>query len=367
MFCHIAERKFSDLTAKLEDAALEKRLPYMGVLELTYRCNQACCHCYCNLGLHDTRERDELSTAEVKRILDEMADAGCLWLLLSGGEVMVREDFWEIYLHALRKGMFVAVFTNATLIDDEMARRLADYPPLAVDISVYGADAALHDLITRTPGSFNRTMTGIARLREYGVPFALKSILMTLNYHHLGAMRKLAQVLGVEFRTDALIASRLDGGTGPARYRISTDDMIAVDLGDEAGRTGYREMFASFWGKDRKEVFACGAGVFGFNVDPYGIVSPCTMFSSFRYSLREKGFGDAWRSLSAAYAAAEEELMPEECRACKMRFICSNCPAWSEVETKRLRGKVPYLCEYAKRLEESFFLLKEGTYAKETV
>ena len=76
MFC-VAQRKFSELFSSIDTAAIERRLPYMGALELTYRCNQACCHCYCNLGVDHARKARELSTREIKRILDEAADAGC--------------------------------------------------------------------------------------------------------------------------------------------------------------------------------------------------------------------------------------------------------------------------------------------------
>jgi MoaA/NifB/PqqE/SkfB family radical SAM enzyme len=94
MFCQVTQRTFSDLTCSIDTAAIERRLPYMCALELTYRCNQNCCHCYCNRGINDSRKADELSTQEIKMILDEAADAGCLWLLLTGGEVLVREDFF---------------------------------------------------------------------------------------------------------------------------------------------------------------------------------------------------------------------------------------------------------------------------------
>ena len=84
MFC-VGQRTFSDFSRSLDEAALERRLPYMCSLELTYRCNQACRHCYCNLPAADASRAKEMTTARVKRILDEAADAGCFWLLLTGG------------------------------------------------------------------------------------------------------------------------------------------------------------------------------------------------------------------------------------------------------------------------------------------
>ncbi|MCX5680258.1 MAG: radical SAM protein, partial [Candidatus Omnitrophica bacterium] len=90
MFCQILQRRFSEFSEMLEGAAVRGRIPFMGAFDLTYRCNQTCRHCYCNLGAQDKRMGDELTTAEACRILDEAAGAGCLWLLLTGGEVLLR-------------------------------------------------------------------------------------------------------------------------------------------------------------------------------------------------------------------------------------------------------------------------------------
>lgn len=359
MLCHVDQRKFSDLTASLEASAFQNHLPYMGTFELTYRCNQACRHCYCNLALNDTRRRDELTTTEAQRVLDELAEAGCLWLLLSGGEVLVRNDFADIYLYALRKGIFVAVLTNATLIDEKTARLFADYPPLEIDISVYGSNAAIHDAVTGVPGSFDRMLRGISRLRRFGVGFSLKTVLMTLNRRDLDGMRALADGMGAPFRYDCLIIPRLDGNRAPTAYRLSASDIAALELTGEREFTENRETFDGLWKKDPAGLVSCGAGVFSFNIDPYGTVSPCTMFSSFRRSLRRSTFREAWSRVAAEYAATHAEMTPAECRACAMLFICPNCPAWAELETKRFDTKVTYLCEYAKCLEKGYFLKKE--------
>ncbi len=353
MFCDVAQRKFSDLFFRVDTAAIKERLPYMGALELTYRCNQSCRHCYCNLEAGDKSKAAELSAPEFKKILDQAADAGCLWLLLTGGEVLLREDFWEIYRHALKKGMLVEIFTNASLLDEEAALRFAEFPPLGIDISFYGSRPQLHDSITRVDGSFRKTMEGIAWLKKYQVKFSLKTILMTLNQDYLKDMRVLAEGLGAEFRYDTLIAPRTDGGMSPAQYRLKPEQMAQLDL-DEDYESCAR-IFAGFWNKKPDEAVSCGAGVFAFNINPYGYLSPCTMFRSFQYSLRQSGFAAAWKRLVRDYDLRQGDLIAEECRACSMRLICSNCPAWSEIEAQSLNGKVEHICAYAKTLESKFF------------
>lgn len=367
MFCNIAQRSYSEFSTSLGAAAINGRMPYVGAFELTYRCNQACCHCYCNLNVNDRRKADELTTPEVKRILDEISDAGCLWLLLTGGEILVREDFPEIYLHALRRGMIAEVFTNGTLIDDTTARLLADYPPLGVDISIYGSTPALHDKITGVKGSFAKTMDGLERLRKHNIRFSLKTIIMTLNCDDLKRMQGLAETLGSRFHFDTLISPRTDGGMGPAGYRIDTDRMVAFDLDEEKDFKDIETVFDNFWKKGSKEIFNCGAGVFAFNINPYGSLSPCTMFSSFQYDLRTARFSDAWKKTVAECRTRQNELIPDECKSCDLLAICSRCAAWAETETKSLSKKVDYLCEYAKSLEKRYFEKKRRMENEEKV
>ena len=365
MFCHVAQRTFSDLSSSIDTAAIERRLPYMCALELTYRCNQACCHCYCNRGVNDACKSDELSTREIKNLLDEAVDAGCLWLLLTGGEVLVREDFGEIYLYAVKKGMLVQVFTNATLIDESVARLFAEFPPLGIDISIYGSYASLHDKVTGIAGSFQKTMDGITLLKKHNVKFSLKTMLMTINRDDLENIRALADNLTAEFRYDTLVSPRADGGMGPAQYRLSPEMLAALDIDNDY--ESCEKIFSGFWNKDPSRALLCGAGLFSFNINPYGVLSPCTMFQSFQYSLKGARFLDAWKKLIDDYDQKRGDFLDPECKSCSMLLICSNCPAWSEIETGSVDKKVDFICEYAKCLEKKYFDKKGGGYDQETV
>jgi MoaA/NifB/PqqE/SkfB family radical SAM enzyme len=366
MICAVGQRQFSDLSRSIDAAVIERRLPYMGCLELTYRCNQACRHCYCNLGAEDSSRRKEMPFAEIDRLLGEAADAGCLWLLLTGGEVLLREDFWDIYLSAVRRGLLVEVFTNAALIDEKAAARFAEFPPLGLDISIYGSSPQLHDAVTQRDGSFSRTLAGIDWLRTYKVPFALKTVLMTLNCNDLAGMKALAARLGVKFRYDALVCPRTDGGKGPVQYRLDAERMARLDL--EEDYQSCARLFDGFWNKKPDEALTCGGGVFAFNINPYGVLSPCTMFRSFQYPLKGRKFLAAWQEMAADHEARKGELSAPACSSCSMVLLCSNCPAWSEIEAGSLQSTVEYVCAYAKCLEKKYFAKKEESgNGKETL
>ncbi|MBI5188250.1 MAG: radical SAM protein [Nitrospirae bacterium] len=352
--CSIPQRRFTEFSSSLDKATIERRIPYMGIWELTHRCNQACRHCYCNLSLNDKRKKDELKLDEIKRILDEITEEGCLWLLFTGGDVLIREDFWDIYLYTLKKGILLEVFTNGSLITEDVAKYFAEFPPLGIEISIYGSDPSVHDNITRIRGSFEKTLKGINNLLRYKVSFSLKTMLMTLNYHDLPNMQNLARDLGVEFRFDCLICPRIDGEKTPLKYRLPVEKSVDLALQTERDLMIYKEIFSEFYKRDYNATFICTAGINAFNINPYGILSPCCMFLSFQYPLREGSFRDAWGKLIGDYGNGTRDFITPECRACSMVYICLSCAAWAELETKRLDGKVDYLCEHALYLEKRF-------------
>jgi len=152
---HIPEISLAQFGERLYNNAVAKRIPITGSFELTFRCNLSCAHCYCNLPPNDqdTIEK-ELSTEEVFNILDQIAEAGCLWLLITGGEPLLRPDFFEVYTYAKKKGFIITLFTNGTLITPEIADYLVQWPPFKVEITLYGVTSETHESVTGIPGSF---------------------------------------------------------------------------------------------------------------------------------------------------------------------------------------------------------------------
>ncbi|MBW1897011.1 MAG: radical SAM protein, partial [Deltaproteobacteria bacterium] len=140
---------------RLRRKVTQERIPLSGSIDVTHRCNLRCVHCY--LGekqSHWEKRGKELSTAQWISIIDEITEAGCLHLLISGGEPLTRRDFAEIYSHARTNGLLVTVFTNGTLITDRVLELFRDLPPRIVEISLYGATAATYERVTRVKGSY---------------------------------------------------------------------------------------------------------------------------------------------------------------------------------------------------------------------
>ena len=208
---------YASWTMRLKRQVGDRRVPLGGTLELTHRCNNRCRHCFNNLRSDDAPALGrELSTCEVARILDEAAALGCVWVLLTGGETLLRPDFRDIYDHARGLGLLVTLFTNWTLVTPELADHLDRQRPFSVEITLYGATRETYERVTANPGSYDACLRGIRLLRERGLPLKLKSTVSTLNRHEIAAMKRLAEDdLGLPFRFDALLNPRCDGRPGP--------------------------------------------------------------------------------------------------------------------------------------------------------
>jgi len=228
--------------------AEQRRTPLNMHLELTYRCNEQCVHCYCVVehGREAEAAKRELTYDEHVRLLDELAEMGSLYVTFSGGEVLVRRDFFDIVEHARRRGFVYRVYTNGIGLTDERARRLAALEPLTVELSMFSVDPAVHDAITRVPGSFQRLMAAVHRLKAHGVRVYLKTVVMKPNMNDLVGVRALAKELGVFSHTFTCeVSPRIDGDIhGPSRFQLTEDELVEVLRSDALAKEAHEDVFA---------------------------------------------------------------------------------------------------------------------------
>ncbi len=324
------------------------RYPFSATFELTSRCNLNCAHCYINQPANDPAVRQrELTTAQVKQVIDEMVAAGVLFLTLTGGEPLLRPDFAEIYTYALRKGLLVTLFTNGTLLSDELLRLLTDMRPFNVEISIYGATATVFEQVTRLPGSFTRCYRAIDRILEAGLPLTLKSELMTLNAHELEPMKALAERLGVKFRYDGLLWPRIDGrGEFPRAVQLPLENLVAFDNQDPERQDELAVELERLKGLTTRDarVFSCGAGLHSFHLDSEGRMSICMMVRQPAYNLLEMPLIEAWEALGKLREMKRNAV--SKCQSCPTNTLCTHCPGWSLAVHHDFESVVEFTCEH---------------------
>src|SRR3954468_607417 len=202
----MATLSYGAFSAAFQERLSRGRLPLNGTIEVTRRCPLTCLHCYNNLAMDDAEARArELTFDEHRRLLDDLADAGCLWLLYTGGEIFARRDFLDIYAHAKARGFLITLFTNGTLITPRIADYLAASRPFAIEITLYGRTRETYERLTGIPGSYDKCLRGFHLVRVRGLPLPLKTVAVTVNVHELQAMQSFAEELCVPFKYDGMM------------------------------------------------------------------------------------------------------------------------------------------------------------------
>lgn len=325
--------------------AADLQVPLSGSIDLTHRCNLDCIHCY--LGARNERGRDrgeELGTNRMLELVDEIADAGCLFLLLTGGEPLLRPDFPAIYRRAKERGLLVTVFTNGTLVDEGIVELFRDLPPHLVEVSVYGSTAATFERVTGVAGSHERCVRGIDALLAGGVRVGIKTILMTVNRHEFEEIERFAAGRGARFRFDAAVFPRADGDRAPVSLRVTPREAVERELSDPARQEAWAAYYARVrGGRVSEKLYNCGAGSTGFHVDPFGALQPCIMTNHIASDLRLGDFDTGWRSI-AGRIAGKLATASSACRACEKVHLCGFCPGYFSWENGAEETRSEFLC-----------------------
>ena len=336
-----------------EIGADERRLPVQGTLETTFRCNLSCVHCYVNEPANDAgAHRRELSLAELQHVVDEAVAAGCLHMLITGGEALLRPDFPELYLYTVRQGLRVTVFTNGTLVTDAIADLFAEYPPHSVEVSLYGMTRETYERVTGVPGSYDKCLAGIGRLRSRGVPMLLKTMALTWNAHEVEAMRDYAEGMGLRFKHDALVNARVDcGANRRGELQLGAAQAVQLQLSRPAALASFRRLCDETLAPEAvaarapaEDVYTCGAGRSTFTVDPYGQLQMCQLSRRASYDLRQGSFADGWTRVFPALRSRKWQSN-SVCRSCSLLPLCGNCPGAAELEHGNVEAVVERFCE----------------------
>ena len=352
---HIPELKYGELGRRLLKKIAGQRIPINGSLELTLRCNLKCAHCYVAHGHNGISGQTELTYGEICGILDQIVDEGCLWLLLTGGEPLLRPDLLDIYIYAKRKGLLVTLFTNGTLITPRIADYLAEWRPFVVEITLYGRTQETYERITGIPGSHAHCMRGIDLLLERGVPLKLKTMLMTLNKHELWDIKAYAESLGVQFYFDPMLNGGRDGSRAPITFRLLPEEVVQFDLADANRLEEWQAFCDRYRGvrADDRYLYVCGAGLHSFHIDPYSKLSACLISHVPSYDLRQGSFHEGWREFlsQVRYQRPREDY---HCNRCELLPLCGQCPGWAQLEHGDPEKPVEYLCQVAHLRAEAF-------------
>lgn len=309
------------------------------MLELTYRCSEKCIHCYNEGATRNEEEvstrgdRQELSLDDYKRLIDELYDHGLIKVCLTGGDPFSKSLAWELIDYLYNKGIAFDVFTNGQSIVKDV-RRLADYYPRLVGVSIYSGIAQVHDYITRIKGSWEKSISVVRQLSALGVPLNLKCCVMRPNVKSYFLVADIAKKYGAVPQFEISLSDSIEGDKCVSKYLRMTPEQIEIVLRDDNIPLYVGKEAPNYGGQEKlKDQNPCGAGYNSFCITPEGNVIPCCAFHTLLGNVKDAKFSDIinnskelnyWRRLTLNDY--------EECGKHDYCAYCNLCPGNNFIE-----------------------------------
>lgn len=291
-------------------------------LELTYRCNERCIHCYLDDNHMNDDPNEELTLHDYQSILDEAYSLGCINVLLTGGEVSLRSDFIEIAKYAADKGMLVDIYTNGIALTDRQIDEILALKPNSVSVSLYGGDAKTHDSITRVPGSFDKTLKTAMTFRCAGVDTFIKSVAIKQNVDSLKALHDLGKRLRIDIQISMMIGPTVNGRSAKDFFVGSEEQYQQImALG---GLKWHCESAPDI--PDGQDII-CTGFLTELSIDPYGNYYPCLTYRNKIGNYHESALSEVWNSERRQQVIRKNTFtaINEKCSECGDKQYCPMC------------------------------------------
>lgn len=354
------------LSAYLHAKGASLGIPVGGNFELTARCNFDCPMCYVHLSAQEVAARGtELTAQQWISIAQQARDRGMMFALLTGGEPLVRKDFFEIYGAMKEMGLMISLNSNGSTLQGENLQRLIDDPPQRINVSLYGGSAETYRTMCGND-AFERVVENIRQLKRASIDVRINVSLTPYNYQDLEQIHAISQELKAPIKVSSYMYPpiRVHGDCG---HRLSAEEAARIAVKWDRMRLspeefaqrvkGYRAMEAV----EQKECsvdpdlgVSCRAGSTSFWMTWDGRLLPCGMMPGPETYPLEVGFDAAWDELRRRTAQLPN---PAKCTGCKYRNFCSVCSAICVSETGRFDGVPEYVCRMT---EQTAYYMDQG-------
>lgn len=342
----------------------DKGIPVSGIFELTPRCNLRCKMCYVRLTPEQMKPiGTELTAAEWIELGRQCADAGLLFLLLTGGEPTLRTDFPLIYEELTKLGLSLSINTNGTLLTDEIKELWHRLPPAQVNITIYGVCPEDYEALCGDGSAFDRMVQNLQWLRSEGILVHLNTTMTPTNKNKWRELEDFAANHDTQLRMTSYCfppTRRAEGDSCSDFQRLTPEEtarVMALDILYREGTEGINARLRSqlpavqrSCDLDVGDPIQCLAGRSQFWVNWHGKLTPCGMISTPRTNLRDTDFAKAWETLRTS--CSQIRLCPD-CINCEDKNVCMNCAAVTFSETGRFDGKPHYMCRLAACFKET--------------
>ena len=338
---------------RLQAKAALAGIPILGTFELTPRCNFQCKMCYVRLSPDEMKPLGRERTAEEWLTLGKTAfDAGMTFLLLTGGEPLLRSDFPQIYEGLAGLGLSISLNTNGTLFSEEIRDLFLRYPPAQVNITLYGTTCETYGALCGNADGFDRVIGALRWLKAHNILVNLNATLTPWNKSEWAAMETFAASEQLNYRPTIYTFPPARRCSAHHFDRLSPDEigkMLAVKEMTNKTKARIKQFLQELeFTADIPQTSAvvgeplhCFAGKSQFWVAWNGKMTPCGMLSCPTSDSFTTSFTEAWQEIKAE--TAKIRLCPD-CLSCPNRKFCATCAAVNHAETGSFSGRPEYMC-----------------------
>ena len=338
-------------------------IPYSGCFELTSRCNLDCKMCYIHKRENDCETiKKEWCTQKWIDLAKECEKKGMLNLLLTGGEPLIRKDFFEIYESCKKMGMMVSINSNATCIDQNVINYFKDNAPTRINITLYGACAETYARLCGDGAAYEKVINAILALKKMGVLVKLNYSVTPYNIQDLSKVYEFAKEhrLPIQCATYMFPPMRASEVAECSIERLTPEESARAQIEYDRMRFDKQEL-KQRWikqiqgldvvdpDKECQEVpntcLKCRAGSSTFWVTWDGKIRPCGMMTTPSIDLNQVPFEKAWDELRKK---TKEIYIPTQCANCELRNVCDQCAAICHAENGVFTNVPVYMCDRTK-------------------
>lgn len=310
---------------KIEDYCVREKRLFSACLELTYRCNERCSHCYID-DENNVLAAQELCYDDYRRICLELEKMGCMHVLVTGGEPTLRPDFIDICKLVVDNGMLLDVYTNGLDVRMSTFKELSGLGVNSVSVSLYGGSAAFHDSITHVPGSFERTLRTLMAFKCAGVEVFVKTVLLRGHIDEYVKLKEICESLKISVHAATVLAP---GQSGKSKDYLnpSESDLETYYSIEKAGRPlGQLRGVKNLTARDPDSLL-CNAGHVSLSINPYGEVFPCNSYPCKLGDVKRETIEKIWQEseqLKKVRSFRFHDLAG--CESCQYAGLCNICP-----------------------------------------
>lgn len=326
----------SETYSKIYKLAKENKTLINVILELSTNCNWNCKHCY--LPAHNN---PGLPKDVIFDLFNQLRKIGCFDLSLTGGEIFYRNDIMEIIQKAREMGFNVSLLSNISLLTEEKIKQLSRLNINTISCTIFSLDEAIHDSITRVPGSLKKVLSNVMLIKKYNIPLEIKTILLKENYNSYKELNLFCKENGFDYKVDPEVFSKNDGDASPQQLRMSTKELKEVLLDIDKLRDV--KLY-----KHTKDDPICPVVNNCCSIDCQGNVYSCNKFFVSFGNIYKNKISDIWYNnskLEKLRSLTWKDL--KECINCSNNEFCYRCPGVALLEDGNLLGKSSLACEFA--------------------